>query len=341
MTTTTVDIIIPVWNNPAETRACLVSILDSTADAHLIIINNSCDRTTELMMENFCDHLGERAIYLTTERAIGFVAAVNRALHRSDADWALIVRPTGTLSAHCFQQIMAATRHEQAGIISPYCPSDHQILPKLLKDTCSCLETCEIGFSVLALSRKTRDIIGVFDEELDGGLWCLRDYRHRANAHDFRTILLPGAIAAGGSPVLFGSHERRQKMDEAALATFRKRWGVQQHVAVYLPREMDEQRLVATQELLLAAARHGHRFELFLHRRHYRFALQVGTACLHSGINLHCLSSLAPVRSLTRSMKALKSNNPQLLAVCALDGKPFPGYDAALPTITLTRLARP
>jgi len=339
MTTTSVDIIIPVWNNPTETRACIVSILDSTADARLIIVNNSCDRTTELMMEDFCDHLGERALYLTTERTIGFVAAVNRALHRSDADWALIVRPTGTLSPHCFRGIMAATGQERAGIISPYCPSDHQILSKLQKDNCSCLETCETGFSVLALSRPMRDTIGVFDEELDGGRWCLRDYLHRANAHNFKAILLPGAITAGGAPVLFGSHERRKKMDEAALATFRQRWGAQQHVAVYLPGEMEEQQLVATQELLLAAARLGHRFELFLHRRHYRFALQSGTACLHSGINLHCLSPLTPVRSLTRSIKALTSDNPHLLIVCALDGKPFPGYDAALPATTLAQLA--
>lgn len=338
-TTSTLDIIVPVWNRPVETRACLVSILESTDTARLFIINNGCDRTTELMLEEFSDHLGERAIYMTMERNVGFVPAVNRALVRSNADWALIVRPTGLLTAQCLQQLEAAATQQHAGIITPSCPAEYQLPRHLLKYHCSSIETTEIGFSVLGLAKEMRDSIGLFDEELDGGPWCLRDYRHRADSHGFLTLLLPLVSVAGEPTTLLGSLERRRRLDETAAAVFQQRWGSQQHFAVYLPKETEEQKLSCTLELLLSAARRGHRFELFLHRRQYKLAVQRGAGCLHSGIVLRRLSPLTPLNSLARGMEELRQKNPQLQPVCGLDGIPFPGYDAALSSEILLQLS--
>ncbi len=341
MTTPTLDIIVPVWNHPTEARACLVSILNCAETARLIIINNGCDRATELMLEEFSDHLGDRAIYMTMERNIGFVPAVNRALNRSDADWSVIVRPTGTLTAECYQQILEATTKERAGIITPHCPSEHPLSARLLKSDCSCLETCEISFALLALSHTMRTTIGFFDEAMDGGSWCLQDYRHRADAGGFRTYLLPKVAAQGEPSTVFGSRERRLKQEENAISTFRQRWGVQHQLALYLPKESDEHKLNETLALLHVAARHGHRLELFLHRRQYMQAIQNGAACLHSGITLHKLPLLTPLKSLTRSMEKLTLQHPQLKPVCSLDGIPFPGYDNALPITLLQQLAKP
>ncbi len=89
----TVDIIVPVWNNPFETRACLAAILEYSPEARLIIINNGSSRETELMLEEFSEPLGEHALFITCERNIGLVPAINRGLASSDADFAVIVRP--------------------------------------------------------------------------------------------------------------------------------------------------------------------------------------------------------------------------------------------------------
>jgi hypothetical protein len=338
MITPSFDIIVPVWNNPAETRECLVSILGCTTTERLIIINNGCDRATELMMEEFCDHLGERAIYMTMERNIGFVPAVNRGLARSDADWALIVRPTSTLAGLCLQMIVEVAAKEQAGMITPHCPADSPLPPPLVKKNCTCIETAEVSFTQLAISRVIRDKIGLFDEELDGGPWCLRDYRHRANAAGYLTYLLPTIGIKGQAATVFGSCERRRKIDDHALATFSQRWGSQSHFAVYLPRETEEAYLSAMLETLLVAARCGHRFELILHNRQYKLAMQHGAVCLHSGIIVHKLSTITPLRSLAGTMVKLMVNDSKLEPVCGLDGIPFPGYATALPATTLTRL---
>ena len=93
MTTPSVDIIVPVWNTPFETRACLASILTYSPEARLIIIDNGSSRETELMLEEFSEPLGEQALFITTERNIGLVPAINRGLASSDRDFAVIVRP--------------------------------------------------------------------------------------------------------------------------------------------------------------------------------------------------------------------------------------------------------
>lgn len=340
MTTPTLDIIIPVWNSPSETRRCLVSILESTETARLIIINNGCDRATELMLEEFCDHLGERALYMTMERNIGLVPAINRALKRSEADWAMTVQPTTILNPQCIQQILHISSKGQAGIITPRFPTEIKLPARLLKSCCTALETCEISFSAIATSKVLRDAIGFFDEELDGGPWCLHDYRYRADAYGFRTYLALTAVVEAKPARLLGSAERRRKLDEAAVTVCQERWGFRQHLAVYLPKDTDVGKLVETLELLLVAARRGHIFELFLHRRQYTSALTHGAACLHSSITLHKLSVMLPLRSLAYGMATLIAADPRLLAVCGLDGIPFPGYDTALPHTKLDQLTR-
>lgn len=330
------DIIVPVWNSPAETQACLASILSSSTSARLILINNGCNRTTELMLEAFCEHLGDRAIYMGMERNIGFVPAINRALVRSDAHWALLVRPNTIITARCLQQIIQATTQERAGIILPHCPTESPLPTHLKKHVCTCIESSELNFSVLAISKIMREVIGLFDESLDGNIWCLKDYRQRANANDFRTYLLPSALMTTGTTIMLGSEERRRKQNELAAATFRQRWGEQHHFAVYLPKETDQQLLLDTLEYLLTGARNGNRFDLFLHQRQYRTAItEHNAACRHSNIILHGLSAFMPLRSLAKSMRQLTKQNPALRPVCGLDGTAFPGYDSLLTARTL------
>jgi glycosyltransferase involved in cell wall biosynthesis len=340
MSNPSLDIIIPVWNSPAETRSCIVSVLDSIKIARLIIVNNGCDRSTELMLEEFSDLLGDRAIYMTMKRNIGFVPAANMALNRSDADWALLLRPTETLTNSCVQQILATTKNEQAGIIIPLSQSEHSLAPNILKESCSYIETSDLGFSTIALSKKMREKISVFDEEMDGGQFCLSDYCQRANADNFRAYLLPGVKIKGFPFTQFGSLERRHKMTEAALKTFTNRWGVKSHVAVYLPKEAAEENLSGTLSVLLDAARRGHRFDFFLHRKQYLLAKEKRATCLHTGIRLHQLSVLTPLRALARSMEKLKAANPEIQTVSAIDGIPFPGFSSTISTNLLARLAR-
>lgn len=333
------NVIIPVWNNPTAARCCIVSVLDSTDSAQLTIVNNGCDRETGLMLEEFCDHLGERAVYMTMERNIGFVPAVNRALNRSETDWALILSPTGSISRSCYAEISAAADSDQAGIITPHCMTELAISRQTKQHGCKIIESCDLSFATLAVARGMREKIGHFDEGMDSGIFCLKDYRHRADSHGYRTVLLPSATVLTDQTIRLGSVERWQRVEAASRELFHQRWGVQQHCAVYLPKETDEQQLNNCLSLLLAVARRGHRVELFLHRQQHHGAIQRGAACLHNNITLHKLPLLMPQKGLAAAIERLKGDSPQLLLISGLPGCRFPGFPLAEPSGRLQQLA--
>lgn len=331
MITPTVDIIVPVWNQPFETRACLVSILNTTDTARLVIVNNGCDRDTELLLEEFCDPLGNRVLYMTMERNIGFVPALNRSLIRSDADWAMLVRPNGMVTDGWLNNLLNVAGNERAGIITPLC-STETLLPKGASAACcSRLETCQISFAGLMLSRAMRDEIGTFDEELDGARWCLQDYQQRATAHNYRTYFAPGALLQSGQALVFGSEERRAERERYSRETFRARWGNPRHHAVYFPKTTETEHLSSALTTILPAARRGDSFTLFLHHRQYRQSAEQGWRCLHTSIELADLSRLTPERDLHKRLQKLKALIPELQIVKGVDGIPVPGYDGALP----------
>src|SRR5512140_3475500 len=92
------DIIIPVWNRPAETRACLVSLVQHSSDSRFILLNNGCDRETECILEEFAEALDDRALLIGSGVNLGFVRAVNRGLARAEAAFAAVVRTSSVVS---------------------------------------------------------------------------------------------------------------------------------------------------------------------------------------------------------------------------------------------------
>lgn len=334
----TIDIIIPVWNHPFQARSCLVSILNSTDDARLIIINNGSNRETELMLEEFSDHLADRVLYMTMERNIGFIPAVNRGLERSTADWTLIIRPTGSISGNCIQLLTEAFEAEQAGIISPLCVGETDWAPTAAKPGCKWLETSRLSFAGLAISRELREQAGLFDEELDGAEWCLKDFYCRANAYGFRSYLVPSAIIKSGDRLVFGSAERRMQLDNHSSATFLSRWGDKRTYAVHIPKQSDIEQLQQLLSTVMSAARDGHSFKLFMHRRQLKLAYQNGLCCHHTGIELIRLSLFATIRDLNKKVATLRRLEPNLVLIKGDDSPAFSGSEAALPLSALEQI---
>lgn len=342
MTNPFIDIIVPVWNQPFETRACLVSVLQGFDEtARLVIVNNGCNRETELLLEEFAEPLGERVLYLCMERNVGFVPAVNRALSRSCADWSLILRPTSQLKHGWLPALRSATTTPETGIVTPLCSGELPLPSQLAaKSPCAHLETCELSFAGLLLSRTMRERIGCFDEALDSDRWCLRDYQQRAAAAGFLTILTPAAALTSGANQVYGSDERRKALLEHSTATCLARWGATERHAVYLPKECDDAQLQATLQTLLAAARRGNRCTLLLHRRQYQLAAEHGWLCRHTGLELVGLGRLAPQRDLRRRITQLQASHPGITIITGMPGMPVPGCDTPLPLSHITSLAK-
>ncbi len=326
MVSPTVDIVVPVWNNPFETRACLVAILTHSPSARLIIVDSGSSRETELMLEEFSEPLGDQGLFIKTERNIGLVATINMGLARSDSDFTVIVRPNVTVRDGWLDSLLQAAESSGAGIVSPlFSGAGAPVLPEPTPG-CSLVESGVVSFTTLLMRTEMRIVAGCFDESLDGDEWCLKDYVRRVSSRGYRTCLcaelrLPCTVMHS-----LGSVLRRGERIQASRSAYLARWGTPRHYGIYLsstpsvPGSLDE--MMAT---LLHGARQGHVFTLLLHRRPSALFLQMGWDGLHTGITLCRVSPLFPQRTLRKKIALLRLTSPDLVLVRQPDTVVFPG----------------
>lgn len=316
MPSPSVDIIVPVWNNPCKARACLGALLAHSPEARLIIVDNGSDRQTQLVLEEFLEQLGESCLYISSDRNVGLVHAVNMGLSRSDGDYVVIVRPHVTVTPGWLEGLVEAA---EAGMASPLFSGEGAPFPAPLPRGCSRMETCSVSFSTLALRSELHMLIGGFDERLDGGEWCLRDYVSRAASRGYRTCVTSTSRVVCAPDVVLGSDARRREIAQASRDTCIGRWGEGRHYGVYFGREVAAEGLAETVERILAGARRGHRVTLLLHAAQAAQFRRLGWDSLHTSIQLHALSRLMPQRDLRR----ICALHPEMIRVSDAAGSPF------------------
>ena len=330
MNSPTIDILVPVWNNPFETRACLAAVLTHSPEARLIIVDNGSSRETELMLEEFSEPLGDQGLFIKSERNVGLVAAINLGLARSDSDYTVIVRPHVSVQEGWLKALVSAAETTGAGIVSPlFSGTAAPVLPQPVPG-CTAVESCTVSFDTLLVRTGMRMVAGTFDEHLDGDEWCLKEYVRRVAGYGYRTFVT-GSLrlpCAGGQQ--FGSVQRRNEMVQNSRSAYLSRWGITRHYCVYFGKEADAGSLADTIAALLDGARQGHRFTLLLHRRQYSVFRKMGWNGLHAGIALQRLSIPFPAQDLQRKIAALQKTTPELIAVRGCSGVTLPGIDTAL-----------
>jgi len=330
MPSPSVDIIVPVWNNPFETRACLAAILEHSPEARLIIIDNGSSRETELMLEEFSEPLGEQALFITSERNIGLVPAINMGLASSDRDFAVIVRPQVMVGRGWLKALLDAAGMPQVGLVSPVFRGSGAPAVSRPGPGCALMETFSLSFTALLIRGEMHKQLGVFDEGLDGAEWCLRDYIRRAEASGYRTCVTAPPELTCGPDTIFGSPERRQEQARLSRDIYLSRWGVARHYCLYFGPEADAGDLSGTVEAIVAAARQGHSFTLLLHRRQSRDFRRRGWNGLHTAIAICRLPLFGVQRSLARQFAALQAADPDLIPVRGSEEAVFPGVAATI-----------
>ena len=330
MTSPTIDILVPIWNSPFESRACLAAILACSHGARLVIVDNGSSRETELMLEEFSERLGDQGLFIKSERNVGLVAAINMGLARSDSDYTVIVRPNVSVREGWLEALVNAAETTGAGIVSPLLTGVD--LPGLstLPSGCILMESSTASFSTLLVQTGMRMIVGAFDEQMEESEWCLKEYIRRVASHGYRTCITGAVSLPCSAAQQFGSAQRREEMKRNSRSEYISRWGITRHYCVYFGAGVDAGSLSDTVEAILDAARQGHRFSLILHRRQYSAFRKMGWNSLHTGIELHQLSLLFPLRDLQRTVASLKSGSPDLIPVRGENSAPIPGFDGAI-----------
>ncbi|MFZ3207470.1 MAG: glycosyltransferase [Geobacteraceae bacterium] len=327
-----IDIVIPVWNRPVETRNCLVNLLKHSPFARFILVDNGSDKETELILQEFAEHLVHRALLLRNDVNQGYVRAVNRGLARGEGAFVAVLRNTSLVSAGWLEPMVAfATARPDAGLLIPRLTADYTDGKRLERCAAAPIETDHASLSAMLVSRPLYSTIGGLDEELDGGEWCLRDYSRRALKSGFMTFCVDGGTVRYTEDAPLGSLVRRIETLERSIAKCRERWGKTGDFCILLPKEADLSLLWGFLTVLLQGARYGHRFTVLLNPGLYKGLIKMGWRPVHENITLKPLPLLFASAAARRALACCREYQPSTVAVKATDGMEWPGVDNCIP----------
>jgi GT2 family glycosyltransferase len=335
-----VDIIVPVWNRPVETRECLVNLVRFSPGARLILLNNGCDRETESLLEEFAEALDERALLISTGLNLGFVRAVNRGLARAEAEFAAVVRSSSLVTERWLEPLLhVGVTREEAGIIVPRLvnePGDRRAHGASPDSVAS--ERSRGDFAAMLIRRSLYERIGGFDEEMDGGTWCLKDFSRRALTSGLLTYAVSDATVRYVDEPPLGSLSRREEVLARSIAAYNERWGEERSFCIHFPKDADSALVRRKLDVMLAGARQGHYFTVMVSPGTFAKLARAGCASLHGNMALKKYPRIFPDRWARKETATLRGATPGLMVVVGLEGRVFPGDDDPIPFAQLERL---
>jgi len=326
------DIIVPVWNRPIETRNCLVSLLNYSPNARFIMVDNGSDRETERLLQEFAEGLDDRALLLRNDVNQGEVKALNRGLEKGSAEYLAVVRNTSLASAGWLEPLLEFARQRpDAGLIVPrLVNAAHAKSEAHGSQSGPYREVCHGSFAAMLIKKELYNAIGGFDEQMDGGLWCLKDYSRRACRAGFLTFSVSGGTVYFVEEVTLGSVVRREEMMQRTISQFRESWGGAAAYCMIMPKGADLAVVGQKIELLLKGARQGNFFSIVVHSALYKEMVKAGYVSLHENIRIEPLPLFCTAARARKILARIVSERPDTVVVAGIDGITFAGVESPL-----------
>lgn len=316
MTSPSIDIIVPVWNSRDQASDCLAAIIcHSPEEARLIVVDNGCDHETGLLLEDFSDALGDRGLFIVSERNLGLLRAINMGLSHSDADIAIIICPNLLVSKGWLSPLLKAADASQTGIVTPLFSGAGSPQFPTFDKKCEVSETFSASLSAILLKAEMREQLGNFDEQIGNLDLCVKDYICRAWSKGYRTCVATKAKLAYKTELIFGSETWHQQLAKTSRAEYLKRWVAGKHYCIYFGAECTIEAIHNTFDTLLAACRQGHRFSLILHNRQASELRKRGCYDLHTSLDLVCLAPFISRIELPRKIASIRREYPEIIMV--------------------------
>jgi GT2 family glycosyltransferase len=286
MNSPAIDIIVPVWNRPEETRRCLAKLDEHTPEARFILMDNASERETEILLQDFAEALGDRALLFRNDKIEGFVALVNKGLARAEAPFMALVKNTAMVGKAWLEPMLElAAKRPEAGLIMPRLVAKGGAISVGRKQLPSpAIEKSHADFAAVLILKRLYERIGGFDEGLDGALWCLKDYSRQAWKEGFVTCVVPRVAVHYDEEAPLGSQVRREERLRESVSTYVRRWGREQTYCLDMPADIDPDSMKQEFETLLESARLGHRFTVIAHPKTYRMIVKSRYDLLHENI---------------------------------------------------------
>ena len=212
-----IEIVVPVYNAPADLRTCVESVLTHTAgDYALVIIDDaSPDPAVRVYFEELAARALPQITLLRNERNLGFTGTANRGLSRSHADIVLLNSDAIVTAGWLDALRRCAASDSRIGTITPFSNNaeicsfprlcENEVWPEGTDPSAlrAAIEAAAVpyypdiptgvGFCFY-VKRALIDAIGTFDEVFGAGYGEENDFCLRAHAAGFRNVLCDDAF---------------------------------------------------------------------------------------------------------------------------------------------------
>ena len=335
-----IDIVVPVWNRPIETRSCLVSLIEYSPGARFIFIDNGCDREAERLLQEFAESLDERALLVCTGTNRGLVKAINIGLERAEARFAAVVSHRCLVTEGWLEPLMNLTgENAEAGLVVPRISTVGNAPQRQSRElTAVSREAVSGSLAAMLIRKEVHDSIGGLDEELDGGYWCIRDYSRRAYRAGFLTYAVDGGLIHCKEETPLGSIARREETARRSAGIFHERWGKEHFYCIFFPKGADPVSLEQRRDVLLKGARQGHHFTVIVPYGMYTDLVRKGCDDLHENIRIVALPRFFADGAIGKMYASLRRSRSEIIPVAGIDDIHFPGVADAMPFSALDRL---
>lgn len=239
------DIVIPVYNQPDLTRACIESIFRTThIPTRLIIVDNASDAATKSVISTFSSNQHITVDVITNETNLGFSKAVNQGLRKGDSPFCLVLNNDTLFTDDCLKiMIDVAQETSDIGIVNPESntfgvrpgkgETIDDVARRLRARTGSYVEFSNcIGFAML-IKREVLQKIGYLDEAFGIAYFEDSDFSMRTKAAGYR------CVKAAGSYVFHHEHRSldlvgwKEELFQKNKALYQSRWG--KPLRIFLP----------------------------------------------------------------------------------------------------------
>ncbi len=230
------DVVIPIWNQPALTRRCLESILQSTSEpTRLILIDNGSLPETRGLLEEWKAHSPVPVLLLRNETNLGFIRAVNQGIRAASAPWVcLLNNDTLVTSGWLTEMLKVAESDPSIGLVNPtsnslgFHPGEVPLEPyaaglKKLSGTSTDLTTA-LGFCLLS-RRELLASLGGLDESYGMGNFDDDDLSRRARQRGLRCVRACGSYVFHEEKASFRHLPSWEEAFEENRRRFEAKWG--------------------------------------------------------------------------------------------------------------------
>ena len=227
------DIIIPVWNNPEFTKACVEQLVKVTRYPYrLVIIDNASAEETKTYLEGL-ERKNKSVTLIRNEQNMGFVKAVNQGLKISDAPYVCVLN-NDTLPGKGWltEMIRFAEENQGVGLVNPLCKGHEE--PHMTVDDYAGfvaarnkgkfmeMNQCQ-GYAML-IKRELIEKVGYLDEQFGMGGFDDTDYSIRALNAGYGSVCVHTSYVYHREHASFDAMGDRKALQREAEEKFFTKW---------------------------------------------------------------------------------------------------------------------